>query len=114
MSNAPKVDEMSDLMTWALAYVGVGVLAGLLRLLLLKRTNWNERVVTWVCRLGPGLLFLAYLLIFSYLSDPETMVAFGLATLLAPTFILPLIAICYAGVWASEWVLPRETVTGEP
>lgn len=114
MSNAPKVGEMSDLTLWALAYVGVGVLAGLLRLLTLKRTNWNERVVTWVCRLGPGLLFLAYLLISSYLSDPETLVAFGLATFLAPTFILPLIAVCYAGVWLSELVLPRQTVAEEP
>ena len=114
MCNTPQVGGMSDLTLWALAYLGVGVLAGLLRLVLVKRTNWNERVVTWVCRLGPGLLFLAYLLISSYLSDAETLVAFGLATLLAPTFILPLIAICYAGVWASELVLPRETVTEEP
>ena len=105
---------MDDLALWALAYLVVAVMVGLLHFLLLKWTSWNERFVTWVCRLGPGLLFLAYLLISSYLFDPETLVAFGLASLLAPTFILPLIAVCYAGVWASRLCLPRETGTEEP
>lgn len=105
---------MDDLALWALAYTGVGLLAGLLRLLILKLTGWNERVVTWTCRLGPGPLFLTYLLISTYVSDPETLVAFGLATLLAPTFILPLIAVCYVGVWASECVVPRQAIGKVP
>ena len=104
---------MDDLTLWALAYLGVGVLAGLLRLLLLKRTSWSERTVTWVCRLGPGSLFLAYMLIAAAL-DPHDGLAWGFTLLLGPTFILPLVAICYAGVWASEFVLPRAAIRKAP
>ncbi len=99
---------MDDLALWALAYLGVGLLAGLLRLLLLKRTSWRERAVTWACRLGPGLIFLAYMLTAAAL-DPHDGLAWGLTLLLGPTFILPLVAVCFAGVWLSELVLPRET-----
>jgi hypothetical protein len=59
-----------------------------------------ERAVTWACRLGPGLLLLAYILITAAL-DPNDL-ALGFTLLLGPTFILPLLAICFAGVWVSE------------
>jgi hypothetical protein len=104
---------MDDLTLWALAYLGVGVLAGLLRLLLLKQTSWRESAVTWICRLGPSSLFLAYLLLTAAL-DSHDGLAWGLTLLLGPTFILPLVAVCYAGVWASELVLPRKTIRKVP
>ena len=101
---------MDEWPLWVGAYLGIGAFAGLLRLPLLAKTGWPEYRVTLVCRFGPAAILLLGLLAATALSPPQDPLFWGLLSLLLPTFIVPLVGVCYLGVWASAFLWPERAI----
>ena len=101
---------MDEWPLWAGAYVGIGAFAGLLRLLLLAKTDWPEDRVTLACRFGPAAVILVGILATTAVTPPYDSLKWGLLSLILPTFIVPLVGVCYLGVWASASLWPERTI----
>lgn len=101
---------MDEWPLWVGAYLGIGAFAGMMRLLLLNKTKWREETVTLACRFGPAAVILMGILATTAVTPPHDSLKWGLLSLILPTFLIPLVGVCYLGVWGSASIWPASSV----